>query len=214
VTKRGQIKKKNSMQTTIMQIERKIKSFKRGKIFFLDNFADLGTPETVKKSLQRLTNSGLLVRLANGIYWYPKKEKELYGIKIAGKPTLDEIAKAIAKRDKARIVPTGLHALNLLNLSTQVPANVVYLTDVTPRKITIGNGKGILFKHTSEVKRLAYKSEHLMLIVSAIREIGENNVTAEQLAIIKKHFSYITKQEFETDIELVPVWIRKILLTL
>ena len=202
------------MQAVINQIERKIKNFKRGKIFFLDDFAGLGTPEAIKKSLQRLTNSGLLVRLANGIYWYPKKEKELYGVKISGKPTLDEIAKAIAKRDKARIVPTGLHALNLLNLSTQVPANVVYLTDVTPRKINIGNGKGILFKHTFEAKRLAYKSEYLMLIVSALREIGENNITDEQLEIIKEHFSKITKQEFETDIKLIPIWIRKKLLTL
>jgi len=202
------------MQVAINQIENKVKSHKRGKIFFLDDFAGLGTPDTIKKSLQRLTNSGLLVRLANGIYWYPKKEKELYGVKILGKPTLDEIAKAIAKRDKARIVPTGLHALNLLNLSTQVPANIVYLTDGTARKIRIGEGKGILFKHTSEVKRLSYKSEYLMLIVSALREIGENNITDRQFSIIKEHFSRITKQEFETDIKLVPVWIRKILLTL
>ncbi len=200
------------MQSTINQIENKIKNHKRGKIFFLDDFADLGTPEAIKKSLQRLTNSGLLVRLANGIYWYPKKEKELHGIKISGKPTLDEIAKGIAKRDKARIAPTGLHALNLLNLSTQVPANVVYLTDGTARKIRIGEGKSILFKHTSEVKRLAYKSEYLMLIVSALREIGENNIADEQLVIIKEHFLHITKQEFETDIKLIPVWIRKVLL--
>ncbi len=202
------------MQTTINQIENKIKNHKRGKIFFLDDFVGLGMPETIKKSLQRLTNSGLLIRLANGIYWYPKKEKELYGVKISGKPTLDEIAKAIAKRDKARIVPTGLYALNLLNLSTQVPANIVYLTDGAPRRIRIGEGKGVLFKHTSEVKRLAYKSEYLMLIVSALREIGENNITEEQLTMIKEHFSKITKQEFETDMNLMPIWIRKLLLTL
>ena len=202
------------MQIVEIQIESKIKNYKRGKIFFSDDFAKLGTSDAVRKSLQRITNSGLLVRLANGIYWYPKKEKELHGVKISGKPTLNEIAKAIAKRDKARIVPTGVHALNLLNLSTQVPANVVYLTDGTTRKINIGEGKGICFKRTSEVKRLAYKSDYLMLIVSAMREIGENNITDEQLAIIKEHFSHITKQEFETDIKLMPVWIRKILLAL
>jgi hypothetical protein len=138
----------------------------------------------------------------------------LYGVRISGKPTLNEIAKAIAKRDKARIVPTGLHALNLLNLSTQVPANVVYLTDGTARKVNIGEGKGILFKHTSEVKRLAYKSEYLMLIVSALREIGENNITDEQLTIIKEHFSHITEQALKTDIKLIPVWLRKIFLAL
>ena len=202
------------METTIKQIKSKIKNYRRGKIFFIDDFAVLGTPDAVKKSLQRLVQSGLLMRIANGIYWYPKKEKELYGVKILSKPSLDEIAKTIAKRDKARIVPTGIHALNMLNLSTQVPANGVYLTDGAARRVNIGNGKGILFKHTAEVKRLAYKSEFLMLIVSALREIGENNVTPEQLGIIKSHFSKITKQEFETDIKLMPVWIRKILLSL
>ena len=202
------------MQTTGSKIENKVKKYRRGKIFFIDDFAALGTPDAVKKSLQRLVQSGLLERLANGIYWYPKKAKELHGVKISGKPALDEIARAIAKRDKARIVPTGIHALNLLNISTQVPANVVYLTDGAARRVSIGNGKGILFKHTAEVKRLSYKSEFLMLLVSALREIGENKATPEQLEIIKSNFSKITKQEFETDIKLIPVWIRKILLSL
>jgi hypothetical protein len=202
------------MQTTINQIENKVKKYKRGKIFFLNDFATLGTPDAVKKALQRLVHSGLFERLANGIYWYPKKGKELYGVKISGNPTLDEIAKAVAERDKARIVPTGLYALNLLNLSLQVPANVVFLTDGAARRVKIGEGKGILFKHTSEVKRLAFKSEFLMLIVSALREIGEGKITVDQLNIIKSHFSHITKQEFETDLKLIPVWIRKILLSL
>lgn len=205
---------KNDVQVTVNQIKNKIKNYKRGKIFFSEDFAIFGSPDTIRKSLQRLVYSGLIVRIATGIYWYPKKETELYGVKISGKPTLDEIAKAIAKRDKARIIPTGIHALNLLNLSTQVPANVVYLTDGPARRINIGTGNGILFKHTAEVKRLAYKSQFLMLIVSAMREIGEGNLTAEQLQIIKNHFSKITKQEFEADIKLIPVWIRKILLTL
>lgn len=202
------------MQTTAERIKNRIKRYKRGEIFFHDNFADVGSPESIKKNLQRLTNSGYIERLANGIYWYPKKEKELYGVKISGKPTLDEIAKAIAKRDNARIVPTGLHALNKLNLSTQVPANIVYLTDGAARKIMVGTGKSILFKHTSDLKRLSFKSEYLMLIDSALREIGENNITDDQLKIVKQHFSKITKQEFETDIKLMPVWIRKILLAL
>ncbi|MDR1756850.1 MAG: DUF6088 family protein [Culturomica sp.] len=33
-------------------------------MFFLDDFAGLGTPDAVKKSLQRLINSNFLVRLA------------------------------------------------------------------------------------------------------------------------------------------------------
>ena len=47
-------------------------------------------------------------------------------------PTFEEIAAAIARRDKAKIVPTGIYALNQLGLSTQLPMNVVYLTEGSP----------------------------------------------------------------------------------
>ena len=39
-------------------------------------------------------------------------------------------------------------AMNLLGLSTQVPMNVVFLKDGSPRKIRLGNDKTITFKHT------------------------------------------------------------------
>jgi hypothetical protein len=52
-------------------------------------------------------------------------------------------------------------------------------------KIKTGKGRGILFKHTSNTRNLAYKSELLMLIVLALREIGERKVTNEQLAILR-----------------------------
>jgi hypothetical protein len=61
-------------------------------------------------------------------------------------PSPDKIAQAIAKRDNARILPTGNYAMNLLGLSTQVPMNVVYLTDGSPRKVNIGRRKLLLKK--------------------------------------------------------------------
>ncbi|MCD8500524.1 MAG: type IV toxin-antitoxin system AbiEi family antitoxin domain-containing protein, partial [Bacillaceae bacterium] len=103
-----------------------------------------GTSIAVRHALSRLCKSGLILRLAEGIYLYPKIDKEL-GLGVLY-PSIDTIAKAIAKKDKARIVPTGVYALNRLGLSTQVPANAVYLTDGSPRRIKVGKGKGILFK--------------------------------------------------------------------
>jgi len=49
-----------------------------------------------------------------------------------------------------------------------------------------------------------------MLIVSALREIGEGRITEEEKEIIKKHVETVSKKEFETDIKLIPVWIRKL----
>jgi hypothetical protein len=202
------------METTANQIKNKIANSKQGKLFFPDDFAQFGTPDAIRLSLSKLTKAGLLKRVAHGIYYYPEKEKKIGGIIITPMPTIDDIAQAIAKRDKARIVPTASHALNLLGLSTQVPANVVYITDGAPRHISIGNGRGILFQHTSELKKLAYKSEILMLIVSALREIGEGKVTDKQLEIIKTHLKHVSEKELETDINLMPLWVRKLILSL
>lgn len=200
------------MESAASQIEDRIKKNKRGQLLFPADFAALGSPEAIKKSLLRMQKSGLLTRVAHGIYYYPKIEKK-WGCTIIP-PTIEEIASGIAKRDKVRIVPTGVYALNALGLSTQVPVNAVFITDGAPRRIAIGKGRGILFKHTSETRSLAYKSKILMLIVSALREIGADYVTDRQLAIIKTHLANVSKQEFDSDIQLVPIWVRKILLSL
>jgi len=200
------------MQSTYNKIEEKIRKSKRGKLFFPDDFSTLGTPDAIRTTLVRLHKSGLLMRAAHGIYYYPKMDSK-WGSGVVP-PTIEEIAYGIAKRDKIRIAPTGTHALNALGLSTQVPANVVFITDGAPRRIAIGKGKGILFKHTSEVRSLAYKSKLLMLIVSALREIGEGNVTPQQLEIIKSYLANVSQQKLNSDIQLAPLWVRKILITL
>jgi predicted transcriptional regulator of viral defense system len=202
------------MQSIENKIENEIKKSKRGKIFFQDNFATFGTPGAIRLALSRIEKKGLLFRVAHGIYSYPRINRIEWIDEKYILPSIDEIAHAIAKRDKIRIVPTASHALNVLGLSTQVPANVVYITDGTQRRIKVGKSRGILFKHTSNARNLAYKSELLMLIVLSLREIGEGKVTEEQLAIIKEHFSHISQKEFKTDIKLIPLWVRKLLLSL
>ncbi|GHV61026.1 hypothetical protein FACS1894195_0880 [Bacteroidia bacterium] len=202
------------METTVDQIKNKIAKSKRGNLFFPDDFAQLGTPVAIRLALSKLTKSGLFKRVAHGVYYYPTKNVKIGNSVFSPMPSVDDIAQAIAKRDKARIVPTASHALNLLGLSTQVPANVVYITDGAPRRISVGKGRGILFQHTSELKKLAYKSKLLMLIVFALREIGEGKVTENQLEIIKSHLSHLSEKELETDINLMPLWVRKLILSL
>ena len=79
-----------------------LKSHPKGSVLFVDDFLDYGNPESVKKALLRLKEKEILVRLAHGIYLYPKIDKEL-GVLF---PSTEDIAKAIARRDKARIAPS------------------------------------------------------------------------------------------------------------
>ena len=187
------------------KIVKKIKKAKRGTLFFTDNFSKIGNAKTVNKALERLVQSKELYRVARGIYVRPVKDKYI-GIVL---PDIDDIAKAIAKRDKARIVPTGSYALYKLGLTTQVPMNVVYYTDASPRKIKIGK-QTITFKKTS-AKNLAYIGDISKLVISALRNIGKDKVTEEELKKIKILLKNEKPFHLQHDLNIAPHWIRELL---
>ena len=187
-------------------IAKGLKSQPKGSVLFVDDFLDYGNPESVKKALLRLKEKEILVRLAHGIYLYPKIDTEL-GVLF---PSTEDIAKAIARRDKARIVPTGVQALNKLGLSTQVPMKVVYLTDGAARSIKIGK-RTITFKNTSP-KNLLAKGEISSLVIQALKTIGQSKVDDETLLKIQ---TLLKKEKIENrlnDAKLAPAWINKILI--
>lgn len=178
----------------------------KGSVLFVDDFLDFGSPDSIKKALYRLTNEKcLLVRLAHGIYLYPKTDKELGTLY----PSTEEIAKAIARRDKARIIPTGVYALNRLGLSTQVPMKIVYLTDGATRSIKIGK-RTISFKRTSP-RNLMTTGEISTLTIQALKEIGQENIDDEILKQLKVVLKKETKENILHDAKLAPAWINKIL---
>ena len=125
------------------------------------------------------------------------------------KPGAEAIAEAIRKRDKARIMPTGVLALNALGLSTQVPVNVVYLTDGAARKIDLGKRK-ILFKKSAP-KNLSAIGKISALVIQALKEIGKDKATAEEVQLILSKLEKEEPYRLEHDIRLAPEWIRIIM---
>lgn len=188
------------------KVAAKLEILPKGSVLFVDDFLDFGSPESIKKALLRLKEKGLLVRLAHGIYLYPKTDKEL-GILY---PSTEEIAKAIARRDKSRIVPTGVQALNKLGLSTQIPMKVVFLTDGAARSIKVGK-RTITFKKTSP-KNLLPKGEISSLAIQALKTIGQNKVNDDTLKKLKSLLQKEMKENILHDAKLAPAWINKILM--
>lgn len=189
------------------EIKRKVTSSKRGTLSFPDLFAHTASSDAVRSALVRLCKDGDIIRVAQGIYCYPKIDKK-WGSGVIP-PSIEDIANGIAKRDKVRIAPTGAYVLNILGLSKQVPANVVFVTDGSSRKVSVGKGNGIQFKHTSEMRTFAYRSKLMLLIVTALREIGEENITEQQMNIIRGHLEKVPTDDFQKDILLAPIWVRK-----
>jgi len=182
-----------------------IKKYRRGILFFTENFISKSNAKTVNKTLERLAASGEIARVALGIYTRPKKSR-LFGFVLPG---AEEVVRAIAKRDKARIVPTGYLALNKLGLSTQVPMKLVYLTDGAPRTVIIGKQTVTLKKTTP--KNLIAKGEISGLVIQALKTIGKNKVDEKTETIILEQLKKEKTANIIHDSKLAPVWIATIL---
>lgn len=165
----------------------------------------IGSEESIRKSLSKLQKDGVIERLAQGIYLYPKKHP-LYGSLY---PSTEEIAEQIARRDHSQIIPTGSAALHKLRLTTQIPTNMVYLTDGSPRKIKVGKQK-ITFK-AAVAKKFGAKGKISALVIQALQELGQGNVDNK----IKKQLRSVLATEdpkfIKHDAKFASAWVAKIL---
>lgn len=185
------------------QVLRVIKSGKTGSIYFAGDFTYYGSTETINKILLRLENEGFIVRLAQGIYLKPKRS-ELLGIIFPG---VEEIATEISKRDKARIIPTGIYALYVLGLTTQIPLNIIYLTDGSQREVKVGK-RIIKFKKAAP-KNFAIRDNTLNLIVQAFKEKKLSNIDADFIEKMIPHIQKIDSKIVLDQIRYAPVWVQK-----
>lgn len=199
------------MQSTEYKIFTHIKKCGRGKFYFTADFVRYAEQKTIGKALERMTQNGKLLRVCRGMYYYPKIDKVLrLGVLY---PTLEEISQSLAKRDKARIVPTGIYALNRLGFSTQIPMNIVFLTDGYNRKVTLYNGGTIQFRHTAP-KNLAFNSRLAMLLTFAYKELGKENITEEIKNKTRQLLKQDVHQSVKQDYKLMPSWVSSIIKTL
>jgi len=185
-----------------------IKKRGRGNFLFASDFLEFGEQKSVSKALERLMKEEMIIRISRGVYYYPRIDKAL-GLGLLY-PTLEDIAEGIAKRDKARIVPTGHYALNRLGFTTQVPMNIVYLTDGSERKLNFSNGTSFQFKYTAP-KNLSFQSELAMLLTFAYKTLGKDNITAEVLAHTKELLAKDEEQRVKQDFNLMPAWVSSII---
>ena len=181
-----------------------------GQVFFPSDLAKVGTKTShVLKVLERATKAGTILRLAQGIYYYPKVDDK-YGLGIIY-PSYEEVAERIAERDKVTIVPTGAYALNKLGFSTQVPMNLVYMTDGATKTIKMSNGNTIKFVHTTQ-KNFAYKNSLLQMLVFALKDIGKEKITEEQTTRVRELLQNIPLEQISDDLGLMPAWIKDFIL--
>lgn len=193
------------MQGVEYKIERAIKARTVGSLLFPDDFAGKGSADSIRKALQALKDKGLIKAVAHGIYVRPKTNSYIGEVL----PTAEEVAQAIAKRDKIRLVPTGAYSLHALGLSTQIPLKLVFLTDGAARTIKVGK-RTIKLKKTTP-KNLMAKGKISSLVIQALREIGKDKANPVELKLIFKLLKEEDQQLLKHDIKLAPEWIKQIM---
>ena len=176
----------------------------RGWVFTPITFLDLGRRAAVDQTLGRLTKSGAIRRLARGLYDYPAKHPDFGDLP----PNYDRIAQALAGRDNLKIQPSGAYAANLLGLTEQVPAKIVFFTDGPNRKVQIYKQK-IVLKRTTP-KNMATAGRISGLVIQALRYLKQGNMDSTVIVKLKRRLSEDDKSTLMNDIRYAPAWIGNI----
>ncbi len=154
------------------RIKDSILNEKTGTVFVSIDFTEYAEKSRISLILTRLEADGVIHRILRGVYYKPEFN-EFLGEFVA--PLPDDVAHAIARNYGWTIVPCGDTALNLLGLSTQIPAAWVYVSDGKYDEYSYDNTT-IKFKRTTnkEISKLSYKTA---LVVQALKALGKENVT-------------------------------------
>ena len=184
------------------QIFSRIESMTKGEVFIISDFSDLADEATVRKALSRLEEDGKIRRIMRGVYENPKFN-DFLGEYV--KPHPDKIAKALARNYGWTIVPCGDTALNMLGLSTQVPAVWLYVSDGNYREYTCGNFV-IQFKRTAnkEISKISFKTA---LVIQAIKALGKDKISGDVIEKIRSLTTDEEKEQMFVEAKYTTAWI-------
>ena len=184
------------------QILSRIESMAKGEVFIISDFSDLADEATIRKALSRLEENGKIRRIMRGVYENPKFN-DFLGEYV--KPHPDKVAKALARNYGWTIVPCGETALNMLGLSTQVPAVWLYVSDGNYREYTCGNFV-IQFKRTTnkEISKISFKTA---LVIQAIKALGKDKITGDVIEKIRSLTTDKEKEQMFVEAKYATAWI-------
>ena len=193
----------------MQELRRRIEAAKNGSVFVASDFADITETKRISEYLVRLSADNTVICVMRGVFYKPKYSK-LLDEYIA--PSPDAVAHALARNYGWTIFPCGDTALNLLGLSTQVPAVWSYVSDGPYKEYSYDNAT-IKYKHITnkEVSKLSPKTA---LVVQALKTLGKENIKDE---IIERIVAVTTPDERKamlTEAQYATAWIYETIKTI
>ena len=189
----------------VTEVKNRIIQHGPGWCFTPKHFLDLDSDTGVRSALSRLERDQVIRRLSQGLYEYPRTHEVLGTLP----PQLEEVAKALAEKDGIRIQPSGAYAANLVGLTEQVPAKVIFLT--SGRKKSFKIGKLEITLKTAQEKTL-HATGKVGLAIQAMKNIGKSHIDEIAQARLTRFLVDVPKDEIRTNLKYAPQWIRSIIL--
>lgn len=191
----------------IDSITDRINDFERRTVFFSNDFLDIASAEIVRDTLKELNRAGVIRIIIDEYYYKPQystlvEEYEAFSI--------EQVAIAIARKHKWTIVPSQMDALNLLGLSTQVPAKWVYIS--SGPEVNYCVGRSVIEFRRGNPEEIVNISRVSAIVIQAIRGLGENNVSDRDVSIIRSRLSDEARRLLFTETKAVSPWIYEIIL--
>lgn len=194
------------MSSYTEKISDKINDFDSHKVFFANDFLDITSYDTARKTLNRMVNERKIKRVIDGFYYNPSYS-ELIGEYEA--VSIHELALAIARKYNWNIAPYNSTALNLLGLSTQVPTHYKYISSGRYKEYKIGDTI-LEFKKVNpgEIANMSLKTA---TVIQAIKSLGKENITNEVIQKIRENLSEKERIDLMNESKSVPAWIYEVI---
>jgi len=188
-----------NMNTT-HKIQQYVQKTPRGKPFTTATLISFGARAAVDQALSRLAKTGKIVRLTRGVYVRPEESRFVGQVL----PEPFKVVEAMAKKSNETIQVSGAEAARQLGLSTQVPAQPIFLTTGQSRRFNIGSLE-VTLKHVSR-KKIPFPESKVGLVILALWYLGKKLTTPKTIEKIEKKLTATEFEKFQSSREHMPVW--------
>ena len=194
------------VERCIDKMEKRIMSSPKGTAFIVNDFTDIMSYETAKKAISKLEKQKKIRHIMRGIYDNPAYSTL---IQEYAEPKPNEIAHALARNNCWTIALSGDAALNQLGISTQVPANWLYVSSGPYKRYEIGNIT-IEFVHRSD-RYISGMSEMTATIIQAIKTLGKQRITIEIIEQLAGRIDPDTKSLLLEESRMTTTWVYSVI---
>lgn len=162
----------------------------------------LGNRASVDQALSRLSRSGKLVRISQGVYMRPIETR--FGTR---NPSIGKVIAALSELWGETIVPCGGAAANRLGLTNQNPIRMVYLTSGPNRRLRFGT-HSVDLRHSPRWQ-LAAPYRKAGEVIRALAWLGPAEVE-ESLDAVLPELSRDELDELATARAIMPNWLAEL----